>query len=76
MPQVNGKHYRSFGQGYAAEKNKGKDDSKSAPEVKQTEEDHEGSEKTGYGDQMMVKHIGGGKFETVSKHSDGKKTKE
>jgi len=76
MPEVNGKRYRTFGQGYAAEKNKGKDDSKAAPEVKQTKEDHEGSEKTEYGSRMMVEHMGGGKFKTTSEHSDGKKTKE
>jgi hypothetical protein len=71
MPEVNGKHYRSFGQGYAAEKGKS---AESAPAKDHSEPD--GDEGGGYGDEIHVKHVGGGRFETKSKNSAGKITKE
>jgi hypothetical protein len=57
MPQVNGKPYRTFGQGYAAEK--AKSNEVGAPEDK-------GGQK---GSIAHVKHLGGGKFKV--KHDDG-----
>jgi len=63
MPQVNGNHYRSFGQGYAAEKSKmGKE-----PEEKQGE----ASDKA-RGSVVHVKHHGKGKFSV--KHEGGSMT--
>lgn len=76
MPEVNGNRYRTFGQGYAAEKAKGKDTSKADPEVKDTTEEHGEDSETGKGSRMMVTHKGHGKFETVSEDHDGKKTKD
>lgn len=69
MPQVNGNHYRSFGQGYRAEKEKGS--MKSMPSEPAEDDMAEGS-----GSVMHVKHMGGGKFKTISEHHDGSKSAE
>lgn len=70
MPLVNGNHYRSFGQGYRAEKEKGS--MKSEPSSPAEGDMAEG----GSGSVMHVKHMGGGKFKTISEHHDGSKTQE
>lgn len=67
MPQVNGKHYRSFGQGYAAEKGKQASDRPEAKDAKTSEDGKEGK-----GSTVQVKHMGGGKFKV--KHADGSVT--
>jgi hypothetical protein len=60
MPQVNGNNYRTFGQGYGAEKAKMAAGSKDR-EVGSS--DDKGGQK---GSVMHVKHLGGGKFSAKS----------
>jgi len=65
MPYVNGQHYRSAGQGYAAEKAKG------AGPAKEDAKPVEG-EGGSRGSVLHVKHHGGGKISI--KHEDGQVT--
>jgi len=69
MPSVNGNNYRSFGQGYAAEKAKmkGKDDGGSTTERPSKEDGLDGQKIT------KIKDHGDGKFSV--KHADGEVTK-
>lgn len=65
MPQVNGKSYRTFGQGYAAEKPK-----MGAKENEVGDTGDKGGQK---GSVAHVKHLGGGKFKVKT---DGGETTE
>jgi hypothetical protein len=65
MPYVNGQHYRSAGQGYAAEK------AKTAGPAKEDAKPVEG-EHGSRGSVLHVKHHGGGKISI--KHEDGQVT--
>lgn len=74
MPMVDGKYARTFGTGYAAAKA-----AKQPPELSEdrSDEAHEDAEgREGSGSEMHVKHTGGGRYETKSKHHDGSVTKE
>lgn len=69
MATVNGNRYTTFGQGYAAEKAKGKGEEADAkPEG--------GEENESHGGPMMVTHLGGGRFETKTKEKGSKKQHE
>lgn len=70
MPEVNGKRYRTFGQGYAQETGAKKDALKPKPEP---EAGSEGGEPKR---EMQIKELGGGRFQTKTKHEDGKVTRE
>lgn len=71
MPEVNGKRYRTFGQGY----NKEKAPAEGTPQMGNPEPDgdEQGDESNR---EMQIKELGGGKYETKSKHEDGKVTRE
>lgn len=70
--RVNGNFYHNAGQGYAIEKGKSAEGQHA---VGRKDGDEKVSGGSG-GSDMMVKHLGGGRFKTKSKHSDGKTTEE
>jgi hypothetical protein len=68
MPQVGNTKGHTFGQAYARAK---------AGKSTEVHDEPDGDEgESGDGSEMHVKHMGGGKFKTKSKHHDGHVTKE
>ena len=67
MPQVNGNNYRSFGQGYRAEKMKSAADEG----LNSKGRDNENETQEGNGPMAHVKHEGGGKYKIKLVNHDG-----